>query len=40
MIEIKNLSQEYIKGTKIIDNMNLKIEDGTVFGVIGPNGAR
>ena len=39
MIEIKNVSQSYVKGNKVIDNISLKIEDGTVFGVIGPNGA-
>lgn len=39
MIEIKNVSQSYIKNEKIIDNMNLKIDDGIVFGFIGPNGA-
>ena len=39
MIEIKNVSTSYVKGKKIIDNMNLNIEDGTVFGFIGPNGA-
>ena len=39
MIEIKNVSTSYVKGKKIIDKMNLKIEDGTVFGFIGPNGA-
>ena len=39
MIEIKNLSTSYTKGKKIIDNMNLKIEDGTIFGFIGQNGA-
>ena len=39
MIEIKNVSTSYVKGKKIIDNMNLTIEDGTVFGFIGPNGA-
>ena len=39
MIEIKNVSTSYVKGEKIIDNMNLTIEDGTVFGFIGPNGA-
>ena len=39
MIEIKNVSESYVKGEKVIDNMNLKIEDGTVFGFIGPNGA-
>lgn len=39
MIEIKNVSESYVKGIKIIDNMSLKIEDGTIFGFIGPNGA-
>ena len=39
MIEIKNVSQSYVKGNKVIDNMNLKIDDGIVFGFIGPNGA-
>lgn len=39
MIEIKNVSQSYVKGEKIIDNMNLKIDDGIIFGFIGPNGA-
>ena len=39
MIEIKNVSQSYISGKKIIDNMNLKIDDGLVFGFLGPNGA-
>lgn len=39
MIEIKNVSTSYVKGKKIIDNMNLTIENGTVFGFIGPNGA-
>ena len=39
MIEIKNVSQSYIKGNKVIDNISFNIEDGKVFGVIGPNGA-
>ena len=39
MIEIKNISKSYIKGRKIIDNMNLKIENGEILGFIGPNGA-
>ena len=39
MIEIKNVSESYVKGEKVLDNMNLKIDDGTVFGFIGPNGA-
>ena len=39
MIEIKNVSQLYVKDKKTIDNMNLKIDDGIIFGFIGPNGA-
>ena len=39
MIEIKNVSQSYVNKVKTIDNMNLKIDDGIVFGFIGPNGA-
>ncbi len=39
MIEIKKVGVSYIKGEKVIDNMNLKVENGTVFGFIGPNGA-
>ena len=39
MIEIKNVSQSYILGKKTIDTMNLKIDDGLVFGFLGPNGA-
>ena len=39
MIEIKNVSQSYVKSEKVIENMNLKIYDGIVFGFIGPNGA-
>ena len=40
MIEIKNVTTSYSKGVKVIDNMNLTINSGTVFGFIGPNGAR
>lgn len=39
MIEIKNISKSYKKGTKVIDNLSLKINDGEVFGFIGLNGA-
>ena len=39
MIEIKNVSTSYSKGIKVIDNMNLTIDSGVVFGFIGPNGA-
>lgn len=39
MIEIKNVTKEYKKGQKIIDNLNLKINNGEIFGFLGPNGA-
>ena len=39
MIEIKNVSKSYLKNKKVVDNINLKIEDGLIFGFIGPNGA-
>ena len=30
MIELKNVSESYVNGVKVIDNMNLKVEDGIV----------
>ena len=39
MIEIKNVNKSYIKNQKCIDNLNLKIKDGEIFGFLGPNGA-
>ena len=39
MIEIKNVNKSYIKNKKCIDNLNLEIKDGEIFGFLGPNGA-
>lgn len=39
MIEIKNVSKSYRKGKRVIDDINLKINDGEIFGFLGPNGA-
>lgn len=39
MIEIKNVSKSYQKGKKVIQDMNLEIKDGEIFGFLGPNGA-
>lgn len=40
MIEIKNISKSYNRGnTKAVDNVNLTIEGGEIFGFLGPNGA-
>ena len=35
MIEIKNISKSYIKGDKIIDNLNLEVKNGEILGFIG-----
>lgn len=39
MIEIKNLSKAYRKNANVLENLELKINDGEIFGFIGPNGA-
>ncbi len=39
MIKIENVSKSYVKGKKSIDNLNLEIKDGEIFGFLGPNGA-
>lgn len=39
MIKIENVSKSYIKGKKSIDNLNLEIKNGEIFGFLGPNGA-
>lgn len=39
MIEIKSVSKSYKKGKKVIDNINLEIRNGEIFGFLGPNGA-
>lgn len=42
-IRIANLSKHYKKGLKVkklaVDNLNLEIKEGEVFGFLGPNGA-
>ena len=38
MIQIKNVSKAYKKGNNIINNLNLEVKDGEIFGFIGPNG--
>lgn len=39
MIEIKNISKEYKKNKKVINDIDLEIKDGEIFGFLGPNGA-
>jgi ABC-2 type transport system ATP-binding protein len=38
MITLENLTKVY-SGVKAVDNLNLQISQGTIFGFIGPNGA-
>jgi len=37
-IHTKNLTKEY-DGFKAVDNLNLKVEEGEIYGFLGPNGA-
>ena len=38
MIEIRNLVKRY-KDTVALDHLNLDIEEGDIFGLLGPNGS-
>lgn len=39
MINISKVSKSYVKGKKSVDNLDLEIRDGEIFGFLGPNGA-
>ena len=39
MIEIKNLVKGYEKNKPVLKNLNLQIDDASVFGLVGINGA-
>lgn len=39
VLEIKNYSKSYNKDKKAVDNINITIEQGDIFGFIGHNGA-
>lgn len=39
MIEIKNYSKSYVPTKKAVDNINLTVEDGDIYGFVGLNGA-
>ena len=39
MIELKNISKAYLKNKNSIENLNLTIKNGEIFGFLGPNGA-
>ncbi|MFD3158496.1 ABC transporter ATP-binding protein [Haloimpatiens sp. FM7330] len=39
MIELKNVSKTYNGSTYAVDDLNLNVKDGEIFGFLGPNGA-
>ena len=39
MIDLINVSKAYRKNSNVVENINLRINDGEIFGFIGPNGA-
>lgn len=39
MLDIKKVSKKYDKNNKVIDDIDLEINDGEIFGFLGPNGA-
>ena len=40
MLQLENLSKTYAKGkVKAVDGINLRVNDGEIFGFLGPNGA-
>lgn len=39
MIRINNITKSYNGSYKAVDNLNLEIKDGEIFGLLGPNGA-
>ena len=39
MISLKEVNKEYTQGVKAVDNLNLEIKDGEIFGILGPNEA-
>ena len=38
ILKLRNITKEY-NGKKVLNNINLNIESGTVYGFLGPNGA-
>lgn len=39
MIQTENLTKVYKNGFKAVDGLNLRVEEGDIFGFLGPNGA-
>ncbi|MGI6359750.1 MAG: ABC transporter ATP-binding protein [Acholeplasmatales bacterium] len=39
MIKVNNLHKTYKKGVKAVDDLNLIVKEGEIFGLLGPNGS-
>lgn len=39
MLQIKNYSLEYIRGKRVVSNLNLSIREGDIYAFVGRNGA-
>ncbi|MBR1418418.1 MAG: ATP-binding cassette domain-containing protein, partial [Synergistaceae bacterium] len=39
MIEIKNLGKTWPDGTRVLENINLTIQDGEIYALVGRSGA-
>lgn len=39
MLQLKNYSLEYVKGKRVIDNLNLSVREGDIYAFVGRNGA-
>jgi ABC-2 type transport system ATP-binding protein len=39
VIEVKNLTKEYKKGIKAVDDLSLNVFEGEILGLLGPNGS-
>ena len=39
IIEVQNLTKEYKKGTKAVDDLSLNVFKGEILGLLGPNGS-
>ena len=37
VLELKNVSKSFGK-RKVIDNLNLEVQEGEIYGFLGPNG--
>ena len=39
MLEIKNYTKSYVKGSNVVEDLSLKVEKGDIYAFVGHNGA-